>query len=58
MSQTIDFKSFKISKNPCNTKDSLKIEVEAVYKLPVQEKEQKLPFTLPISGLGKGEFVE
>lgn len=56
MSQTIELKSAKISKNPCNTKDSIKIEVEAVYLIPIEDKVQVLPFTLPISGLGKGEF--
>lgn len=56
MSQTIDLRSVKISKNPCTVKEQVKIEVEAVYLLPINEKDQMLPFTLPISGLGKGEF--
>lgn len=56
MSQTIDLKSVQISKNPCVTSERLKIEVEVALLVPIEDKAQMLPFTLPISGLGKGEF--
>lgn len=57
MSQTIEIKSVQISKNPCTVKEQIKIQIEAVFTgVDKPDEPQSLPFILPISGLGEGEW--